>query len=46
MLAMSLKKVSAKHSAKKKKKIIIIELKKEISGKNERGVPVVDLASQ
>ena len=40
---MSLKKVSAKH---RKKKIITIELKKEIIENHERGVFIVDLASQ
>ena len=46
MLAISLKKVSKKHSANKKKKIITVELKKKISGNHERGMRVVDLASQ
>ena len=43
---MSPKKVSAKHRANKKKKIIMIELKKEIIKNHERGVCVVDLVSQ
>ena len=42
---MNPKKVSAKHSANKKK-IIMIELKKELIKKHERGVRGVDLASQ
>ena len=40
------KKVTAKHSANKKKKIITIELKKEIIENHERGMHVVNLASQ
>ena len=40
---MSLEKVSAKHSANKKKKIITIELKKEIMENQQGGVCVVDL---
>ena len=43
---MSLKKFNAKHRANKKKKIITIDLKKEIIINHERGVCVVDLASQ
>ena len=43
---MSLKKISAKHSADKKKKIILIKLKKEIIENHGKGVHVVDLASQ
>ena len=42
---MSSKKVSAKQSAKKKK-IITIELKKEVITNHKRGVCVVDLTSQ
>ena len=45
MFAKSLQKISAKHSATKKKKIITIKLKKEIIKNHERGVCVVDLAS-
>ena len=41
---MSPKKVSAKHSANKKKKIIMIELK-EIMENHDRGVHGVDFAS-
>ena len=40
---MSLKKVSAKYSADKKKKLIIIELKKEIIKNHGREVKVVDM---
>ena len=43
---MSLKKVSAKHSPDKKKKLIRIELKKEVIQKHGRGVRVVDLVRQ
>ena len=43
---MNPKKISAKHSANKKKKIITIELKKEIIENHGREVHVVDLASQ
>ena len=46
MLAISLKKVNAKYNASKKKKIITIELKKEIIKHHERGAHVVDFASQ
>ena len=42
MLAINPKKVSAN----KKKKIITIDLKKEIIENHERGMRVVDLASQ
>ena len=45
-LALFCPKVSAKDSANKEKKIITIELKKEIIKNHERGVHVVDLASQ
>ena len=42
MLAISPKKVNAKHSANKKKKV---ELKKKISGNYERGVRVVEIVT-
>ena len=43
---MSLKKFSTKHFANKKKKIITIELKKEIIKYYERGMSIVDLANK
>ncbi|XP_070268928.1 tigger transposable element-derived protein 1 isoform X2 [Myotis yumanensis] len=43
---MDLKKVSTKDSAEKKKRMMCIELKKEIIAKHDQGVRVIDLAKQ
>ncbi|XP_015417010.1 PREDICTED: tigger transposable element-derived protein 1-like [Myotis davidii] len=43
---MDLKKVSAKDSAEKKKRMMCVELKKEIIEKHDQGVCVIDLAKQ
>ncbi|XP_059549399.1 tigger transposable element-derived protein 1 isoform X1 [Myotis daubentonii] len=43
---MDLKKVSAKDSAERKKRMMCIELKKEIIAKHDQGVRVIDLAKQ
>ncbi|XP_052825073.1 uncharacterized protein LOC128248298 [Octopus bimaculoides] len=46
VLAIGPKKVSVKNNAEKKKKLITIELKKEIIVKHEKGVRVMDIARQ
>ena len=43
---MDLKKVSVKDSTEKKKRMMCIELKKEIIEKHDQGVRVIDLAKQ
>lgn len=46
MLATGPKEVSAKVSAEKKEKLILVELEEEIIDKHERGVCVEDIACQ